>query len=113
MSYANAFKVTSHFIFYQFKCNWIYVEVFDLLVMWDVGFPSVCNEYVLLLLVNKEVAFPMAGQNIARQEILREIHRERIVRVRETLCSCRRRTSEPTSRPHPCGIKHINRNRLV
>ena len=40
-----------------------------LCLLWD--FPSVCCEYVLLPLVNKEAAltYGMAGQNIARQEI--------------------------------------------
>ena len=35
----------------------------------DVGFPSVCCEYVLLPLVNKEALWPMAEQDIARQKI--------------------------------------------
>ena len=39
----------------------------------DVGFPSVCCEYVLLPLANKKLLQSMAGQNIARLE---EIYRE-------------------------------------
>ena len=34
----------------------------------DVGFPSVCCEYVLLILVNKEAALAQTGKNTARLE---------------------------------------------
>ncbi|KAL6082584.1 hypothetical protein STEG23_001615 [Scotinomys teguina] len=31
VSCANEFKAISQFLFYQIQCNWIYVEIFDLL----------------------------------------------------------------------------------
>ena len=56
-------------------------------VMCDVEFPSVCYEYVLLTLVNKEAAaaYSKAEYCLTGRDI------ERIGRVRETPCSCQRR----------------------
>ena len=51
VSCANAFKGTSHFLFYEVQCDWLYVEVFDPLdLSFGVGGPSVD---VLLLLINE------------------------------------------------------------
>ena len=41
------------------------------------GFPPVCCEYVLLPLVNKEVALAMVGQNIAMREVQEDLEEKR------------------------------------
>ena len=54
----------------------------------DVGFPSVCCEYVLLSLVNKEAAFDQWLNRIKPGGKCEQRCRETVLRVEETLCSC-------------------------
>ena len=73
----------------------------------DVGFPSVCCEYVLLALVNKEAtsAYGRAKKISGRKFEQRYI--KRIGRVKEA------QEARGSSKPQPRGDTQINRNGLI
>ena len=80
------------------------------------GFPSVCYEYVLLLLVTKEAVLASGLVKLGGKSKQRYV--EKVGRVEETPCNCRRRkmpvTSQNlTSRSQPHGDTQINRNGLI
>ena len=55
------------------------------------GLPSVCYEYVLLPLVNKEVALGIWQDRINLHGKSEQRYREKVVEVRKMACSCQRR----------------------
>ena len=61
------------------------------------GFPAVCCEYILLLLVNKEAAFSQWLKRVNPGGKSEKRCRGRVGRVREKPCNCRRRKTPAES----------------
>ena len=77
----------------------------------DVGFPSVCWEYVLLPLANKETALAYGSTEYSQVGILSiERRRKKVELGRDHVAAKGERCQNLTSMPQTHGDTQINRN---